>query len=66
MEEVVPYCTNVSPPQRGGAIPAPLSERWAEMARQLPRVARPSGRPQSSGQHLGRLNAHIRAWWWQM
>jgi len=39
------YCTNVSPPQRGGAIPAPLSERWAEMARQLPRGARPSGRP---------------------
>jgi len=43
-------CTNVSPPQRGGAFPAPLSERWAEMARQLPRGARPSGRPlQSSG-----------------
>jgi len=41
-------CTNVSPPQRGGAVPAPLSERWAEMARQLPRGARPSGRPQSS------------------
>jgi len=31
--------TNVSPPQRGGAVPAPLSERWAEMVRQLPRGA---------------------------
>jgi len=46
MEEVVPkiarrrgsvagylslYCTNVSPPQRGGAVPAPSLERWAEM-----------------------------------
>jgi len=30
-------CTNVSPPQRGGAVSALLSERWAEMARQLPR-----------------------------
>jgi len=29
--------------------PAPLSERWAEMVRQLPREVRPSGRPQSSG-----------------
>jgi len=38
-------CTNVSQPQRDGAVPAPLSERWAEMARQLPREARPSGRP---------------------
>jgi len=27
---------NVSPPQRGGAVPAPLSERWAEMARHCP------------------------------
>jgi len=42
-------CTNVSPPQRGGAVPAPLSESWAEMARQLPQGARLSGRPQSSG-----------------
>jgi len=41
-------CTNVSPLQRGGAVPAPLSERWAEMAIQLPRGARPSGHPQSS------------------
>jgi len=41
-------CTNVSPLQRGGAVPAPLFERWAEMARQLPRGARPFGRPQSS------------------
>jgi len=30
-------CTYVSPPQRGGAVPAPLFEMWAEMARQLPR-----------------------------
>jgi len=30
-------CTNVSPPQCDGAIPIPLSEKWAEMARQLPR-----------------------------
>jgi len=63
MEEVVPKMarrrgsdagqlgTNVSPPQRGGAVPAPLSERWAEMARQLPRGARPSGSPQSSSAH---------------
>jgi len=36
--------TNVSPPQRSGAVPAPLSERWAEMARQLSRGARQSGR----------------------
>jgi len=42
-------CTNVSPPQRGGAVPVLLSERWAEMARQLLRGARPSGRIQSSG-----------------
>jgi len=42
------FCTNVSPPQRGGAVPAPLSERWVEMVRQLPRGVRPSGRPQSS------------------
>jgi len=42
-------CTNVSPSQRGGAVPVPLSERWTEMARQLPREARPSGRPQSYG-----------------
>jgi len=41
--------TNVSPPQRGGVLPAPLSERWAEMVRQLPWGARPSGPPQSSG-----------------
>jgi len=41
-------CTNVSSPQRGGAVPAPLFERWAEMAR-LPRGAWLSGRPQSSG-----------------
>jgi len=27
--------TNVSPPQRGGAVLAPLFEGWAEMARQL-------------------------------
>jgi len=40
--------TNVSPPQRGGAVPAPLFVRWAEMARQLPRGARSSGRPQLS------------------
>jgi len=26
-------CIKVSPPQHGGAVPAPLSERWAEMAR---------------------------------
>jgi len=45
-------CTNVSPPQRGGAVPTPLSERWAEMARQLPRRARPSGRPQSSSRQV--------------
>jgi len=38
------YCTNVSPPQRGGVVPAPLSERWAEIARQLPRGARLFGR----------------------
>jgi len=38
-------CPKVSPPQCGGAVPAPLSERWAEMARQLPRGAQPSGRP---------------------
>jgi len=30
-------CTNVSPPQRGGAVLAPPSERWAKMARQLSR-----------------------------
>jgi len=30
------YCTNVSLPQRDGAVPATLSERWAEMARKLP------------------------------
>jgi len=29
--------SNVSPPQRGGAVPAPLSVRWAEMARQISR-----------------------------
>jgi len=48
MEEAVPkinYCINVSPSQRNGAVPAPLFGRWAEMARQLPRWARPSGRP---------------------
>jgi len=40
------FCTNVSPPQRGAAVPTtPLSEMWAEMARQLPRGARPSCRP---------------------
>jgi len=38
-------CANVSPPQRGGAVPTPLSGRWAEMARQLLRGARQSGRP---------------------
>jgi len=27
------FCTNVSLPQRGGAVPAPLSERWAEVAK---------------------------------
>jgi len=43
------YCTNVSPPQRGVAVSAPLFERWAEMARQLPRGARPSGCAQLSG-----------------
>jgi len=61
------YCTNVSPPQRGGAVPAPLSERWAEMARQLFRGARPSGRPQSSGNTLmvgrqvfnSKINIHV-------
>jgi len=46
--EVKNYRTNVSPPQRGGVVPTPLSERWTEMAKQLPRGARPSGRPQSS------------------
>jgi len=30
----------------------PSYERWAEMARQLPRGVRPSGRPQSSGKIL--------------
>jgi len=45
----VTNCTNVSLPKRGGAVPAPLSIRWAKMARQLPQGARPSGRPQSSG-----------------
>jgi len=36
---------HVSPPQRAGAVPSRLSERWAEMARKLPRGAQPSGRP---------------------
>jgi len=31
------YCTNDSRPQCGGAVPAPLFEKWAEIARQLPR-----------------------------
>jgi len=31
------FCTKVSPPQCGGAVLVPLSERWTEMARQLPR-----------------------------
>jgi len=30
-------------------VPAPLFERWAEMARQLTRGSRSSGRPKSSG-----------------
>jgi len=46
----VSSCTNVSPPQRGGEVPTILQERWAEMARQLPRGVPPSGRPQSSRQ----------------
>jgi len=44
MNRTLSICTNISPPQRGGAVLAPLSERWAEIARQLPRRARPSGR----------------------
>jgi len=49
-------CTNVSPPQRGGAVPAPLFEWRADMAGQLPRGARPSGRPQSSWYSPRRIN----------
>jgi len=48
-------CTNVSPSQRGGAVPALLSKRWAEMARQLSRGVRPSGRPPIV---LARLSAY--------
>jgi len=45
-------CTNVSLPQRGGAIFARLSERRADITKQLPRGARPSGRLQSSAEKL--------------
>jgi len=29
------YCTNVSPPQRNGAVPTLSYEKWAAMAKQL-------------------------------
>jgi len=36
---------SVSPPQRGGAVPALSLERWAKMARQLSRGVRLSDHP---------------------
>jgi len=39
---------NVSPPHRGGAVPAPSYERWPELARQLSRGVQPSGHSHSS------------------
>jgi len=43
---------NVSPPQCGGAVPALLSERWAEIARQLPVGPNHLVAPQSSLRYL--------------
>jgi len=51
-DTITAYYTNVSPSQRGGEVPAPLSERWAKMARQLPRGVRPSGRPPIVWNHV--------------
>jgi len=43
------YCTNVSPPKRGGAFPAPLTRGVPIWRDKFSRVVRPSGHPQLSG-----------------
>jgi len=46
--ELVVHCINVSLPQRGGAVPSPLFERWTEMADIYPEW-QPFSCAQSSG-----------------